>query len=807
MPRRGVLQMATMRIGRRVRQWIGVLSLRRVLAVAALAGGLAATAVVGEAVIRARLDSPLARSPTRIYARPVALRRGVTVDAGALARHLDRVGYREAGRGSVGPGEYRLTGDRWIVGLRPFPALGRAGAAPAVIQLEWDGAIRRIEDAGGSGLDELLLEPVLIATLDGDERESREPVPLSAVPQSLVEAILAVEDRRFFEHAGLDVTRIAGAAVANLRAGRVVQGGSTISQQLAKNLFLSARRSPIRKIREAAMAVALEARYDKARMLEAYLNEVYFGQDGAYAIRGVGSAARYYFDKDVGRLSLAESALLAGIVRGPNLYSPVRHPEAARDRRDLVLWLMHEQGRIDAREYGRARRAALGIRRTPRDPPLARHFVDVVAAELVEGFGRSARRGHAVFTTLDPELQRAAERAVRDGLRDVDGALRVGPRDVRPEAALVALDPRSGDVLALVGGRDYGRSQFNRAVQARRQPGSAFKPIVALAALGRLRPGEPPAFTLASVVEDEPLVVETPVGRWEPDNYDGRFRGSVTLRVALERSLNVPFARLGLAVGAERIAETGRALGIASPLRAVPSLALGTSEVTPLELTRAFGVLAAAGTRVSTRTIVLVTDAKGNPRGGARYAGERVVEAAEAYLVTSALEGAVERGTGQALRRYGYRGAVAGKSGTSSDWRDAWFVAYSPSIAVGAWVGFDDARSLGLTGSRAALPIVGRVLAAAGGRDRAFPVPDGVEFVEVNSETGLRAGYGCWGEPEVFLAGTAPTERCGPSWGERWDWDWRGAIAAQAERLSVESRRLAERFLREMRRRLLAELR
>ncbi len=807
MPRRGVLQMATMPIGQRVRQWIGVLSVRRVLGVAVLAGALAATAVVGEAVVRARLDAPLARAPTRIYARPVALRRGTGVDAGALARHLDRIGYRESRRGSVGPGEYRRADDRWIVGLRPFPALGRGTAATALIRFDWDGVIRRIEDAEGSALDVLLLEPEVIATVDGDQRESREPVALSAVPQTLVDAILAVEDRRFFEHSGLDLTRILGAAVANLRAGGVVQGGSTISQQLAKNLFLSARRSPIRKIREAAMAVALEARYDKARLLEAYLNEVYFGQDGGYAIRGVGSAARYYFGKDVNRLSLAEAALLAGIVRGPNLYTPLRHPEAARDRRDLALRLMHEQGRIDDREYARARRASLGVRRTPRDPPLARHFVDLVAGELVESLGRGARRGHAVFTTLDPDLQRAAERAVRDGLRDVDEALRVGRRDVRPEAALVALDPWTGDVLALVGGREYGQSQFNRAVHARRQPGSAFKPIVALAALGRARPGDPPAFTLASVLEDQPLAVETPVGLWEPDNYDGRFRGAVTLRDALERSLNVPFARLGLAVGAERIAETGRALGIASPLRAVPSLALGTSEVTPLELTRAFGVLAAAGTRASTRMIALVTDASGNTRGGARHAGERVVEAPEAYLVTSALEGAVERGTGQALRRYGNRGAIAGKSGTSSDWRDAWFVAYSPSIAVGAWVGYDDARSLGLTGSRAALPIVGRVLAAAGGRDGAFPVPDGVEFVEVNPETGLRAGYGCWGESEVFLAGTGPSERCGPSWGERWDWDWRGAIAAQAERLSVESRRLAERFLREMRRRLLAERR
>ena len=313
----------------------------------------------------------------------------------------------------------------------------------------------------------------------------------------------------------------------------------------------------------------------------------------------------------------------------------------------------------------------------------------------------------------------------------------------------------------MVGGRDYGESQFNRAVAARRQPGSSFKPIVALAALSG-RDG----FTLASMLEDEPLSVQTPGGRWEPANYDRRFRGPVSLREALERSLNVPFARLGMAVGPERIVETARALGIESRLLPVPSLALGSSEVTPLEMTRAFGVLAAGGFRSELHTSLAVLDRTGDVLSRAELAGEQVYDPAEAYLVTSALRGAVERGTGRALRRLGYRGPVAAKSGTTNNYRDAWFIGYTPSLAVGVWVGFDDGRSIGLPGSSAALPIFVRFLVGALGRsgDADFSFPPGLELVEVNRETGLLAGPGCRGEHEVFIRGSAPEKSCSPYW-------------------------------------------
>ncbi|MDH4044997.1 MAG: PBP1A family penicillin-binding protein [Gemmatimonadota bacterium] len=604
--------------------------------------------------------------------------------------------------------------------------------------------------------------PVPIGSLAEGLAESRTPVRLDDVPAHLVQAVLAVEDQRFFEHGGLDLQRIAGAAVANIRAGGIAQGGSTITQQLAKNLFLSARRTPLRKLREAAMAVMLEDRYAKPAILEAYLNEIYLGQEETWGIHGVAAAARYYFGKELDDLTLGEAALLAGMIRAPNRYTPVRHADRARERRDLVLRLMVEQGRIDERAARRAGRERIRTRPNSQQVADARYFRDFALGRLRDEAGRVPERGAAVYTTLDPALQRAAERAVREGL----AALRTR----EAQAALVALDPRTGEVLAMVGGRDYGASQFNRATDALRQPGSAFKPIVALAALGR-QGRRDPTFTLASVVEDEPLTVTTPAGLWEPDNYDRQFRGPVTVREALEQSLNVPFARIGLAVGPERIAETGKRLGIIAPLRPVPSLALGASEVTPLELTRAYGVFATGGKLADTRTVLAVGSAAGNGISSTRAARIReVADPAEAYLVTSALEGAVARGTGRALAGSGHRDDIAGKSGTSSEWRDGWFVAYTPTLVVGVWVGYDDGRSLRLTGSRSALPIVALFLREAlrqTGGER-FPVPDGIEFAYVGTDRGWW-GWECNGEPEVFLEGTAPDDRCGRGWRpDRW---------------------------------------
>jgi penicillin-binding protein 1B len=500
------------------------------------------------------------------------------------------------------------------------------------------------------------------------------------------------------------------------------------------------------------------------------------GQDGGVAIHGVGRAAQHYFGKDVSALSRSEAALLAGLIRGPNLYSPFRRPEAALDRRNLVLSRMLEHEAISEEAFSAARAAGLDVRVAPRPLRSAQYFLDFVREQLRETQGRGALDdgGLAVFTTLDTRLQRVAEEAVRVGLLALESQhAYLAAEDAPLQAALIALDPRTGDILALVGGRDYGESQFNRAVKARRQPGSAFKPIVTLAAVSRRRDrgqDDDRPFTLASVLDDKRLVVETPQGPWEPVNYDERFRGPLSLREALERSLNVPFARLGMEVGPPRIVETARDLGIGGPLYAVPSIALGSNEVTPLELTRAYGVLAAAGYRADLRVAFGVLARDGNVVEENGRSGARFYDPAEAYLVTSALRGAVERGTGRGLRGVGFRGDVAAKSGTTNDWRDGWFIGYTPSLAIGVWVGFDDGRSIGLPGSRAALPIFARFIEAAiGSRGDTGPYggaefvrPDGLEVVEIEPRTGLRAGPGCRGRLELFLEGTAPRRSCSP---------------------------------------------
>lgn len=757
--------------------------------------------VVGEALIRAHLPADSGRPSTvRIYGRPVVLEQGQGIDRGNLRSHLQRLGYREATGDEVGIGEYYLGSRGMIVGRRPFRAVADLAPSGFVLaRLDYRGRITRMEDEDGARLREALLEPELLHRLANRSTEDRMPVALEEIPPHLIAALLKVEDQRFFQHFGLDIGRIGAAAVANMKAGRVVQGGSTLTQQLAKNLFLSSKRSIVRKIREAAMAVALEMRYSKDEILEAYLNQVYLAQDGAVGIHGVGRAARHFFGKDVTTLDLSESALLVALIRAPSLYSPFRNPETARNRRNLVLSLMRDGGSISDDRFEQAVDAPLGLR--SRTPPIrsARYFSDFVVKSM-----DTRADLNAVVTTLDPRLQRLAEDAVRDGLarleRDFSWLRQKEGREPL-QAALVALDPRTGEILAMVGGREYGVSQFNRATSARRQPGSAFKPVVALSALARTRvsdeervsdgggssdvqwaayaegeDGDTP-FTLASILRDEPFSLETPAGTWEPSNYDRSYEGPVTLRDALERSLNVPFARLGVAVGPETVVETAKAMGIESPLDPFPAIALGASEVSPLELTRAFGVLAAGGFRADLKTILAVAGRDGvSERVGNARSGTTVFDGAETYLVTSALRGAVERGTGRGIRDQGFFGDVAAKSGTTNGFRDGWFVGYTPTLAVGVWVGFDHGQRLELPGAGVALPIFAHFLEGAVGASgetgpwgsRGFSLPDGLEVVDIDPETGLRGGWGCGGEPELFLEGTAPMETCsGFRWSDR----------------------------------------
>lgn len=707
--------------------------------------------------------------PSRIIARPMILRTGDRLPAERARAYLERVGYEASPAPAPDAGRFRLRRGEWHIGRRPLRLGGFFDPGGlAVVRLDRYGRIRQIRDDEGRELPGLVLDPEVVGAALGPRGRDRVPVELSRLPDHLIEALLTVEDRRFREHGALDPRRIVGAALSNLRQGRVAEGGSTLTQQLARTLFLSTDRTVLRKLREIAIAVALERRFSKDRLLEAYLNHIYLGQDGRAAIHGVGRAAEFFFGVDATQLTVGQSATLVGIIRGPSVYSPHRHPDRARARRDLVLRQLHEQGHLDEARLAAELERPLVIREPPTRDVDARWYLDFLEREL--GAGRDGIElegaGLTVVSSLDPAMQRAAERIVRGHLERLERAY---PRLKREEgslqAALVALDPWTGEILAMVGGRSYGASQFNRAADALRQPGSAFKPIVAAAALQRES-----GFTLASVLEDAPLTLETATGVWAPRNADRDFQGPIPLREALESSRNVPFARLGLAIGPERIVETARELGIRSSLRPVPSLALGASEVSLLELTGAYATLAAEGERHAPHAVRSVLDASGEAILDAPRDAERAVSAGEAYLLTSALRGVVERGTGAGVRDAGYHGPVAAKSGTTNGARDAWFVGYTPEVAVGVWVGFDDGSPTGLSGSRAALPIFSDFLASAlgpgGGAN--FRFPEGVEWVDIEPETGRRAGWGCRGEPELFLIGTEPRERCGARGDRRW---------------------------------------
>ncbi|CAN0029111.1 unnamed protein product, partial [Discosporangium mesarthrocarpum] len=652
--------------------------------------------------------------PSRVYAAPIVIYPGADWQRLDLAGWLTRMGYREQNEaGPLGVGHYRWLPGRLRVHLRAFehPQLPEPNRK-VEFRLE-AGRVREMRDDRGRPVDVVSLEPEPISSFYGEGREQRDLVELEDVPEHLTAAITAVEDRRFEEHHGIDPVRIAGAMLANLRAGGIRQGGSTLTQQLVKNFFLTPERTLRRKITEAMMALMVEARYGKDQILEAYLNEIYMGRRGSTSIHGVGEAARFFFGKGVSDLEIDESALLAAVIASPNALSPHRHPERAKERRDLVIRLMESQNRISAKQAKRARERPISTAAIALESGQDRYFLDALQKQLPEVYDDAllSVEGLRIYSTLDPSIQRAAVRALTEGLADLEK--RLGQKaDVRSDGAgeprplqgcLLAMRPQTGEILAMVGGRDYARSQFNRCTMAHRQAGSAFKPVVYAAALS---PESGPLVTLASRIDDAPISVETPDGLWEPRNYDDEFRGPVSVREALERSLNVPAARIGQALGIGEVVEMARRLGVESELPDVPSLALGTAEVSPLELAVVYSTFANNGLRPTPRSFIGLLDGRGVgqeqwPLAGAR----RVLDPGTAYLTTSLLEGVVDRGTGAGIRARGLRGPIAGKTGTTDDEVDLWFVGFTPEIVAVVWIGYDEPRKIVEPSSRGELPI------------------------------------------------------------------------------------------------------
>ncbi len=694
------------------------------------------------------------RQPSRLYARPFRLAAGQPLDPAAVAGRLAALGYRPAEGSGLVPGTYQLRDDQVSVARRRFRGPSADGGGGLLVADFRGGKLARLA-LDERPVAEAWLEPELLATWYGPDLMERRPAPLDEIPNEVVRAVLAAEDAAFFEHPGLSPTGIARALWTNLRGGEVRQGGSTITQQLAKNLYLTSERTMSRKVREAMLAVFLELRYSKEQILEAYLNQIFWGRSGAANLIGVGAAAHAWFGRPVGELDLAEAALLGAMIKSPIDYSPLRHPQAALKRRAFVLDRLVELGWVERIAADRARARPLPDRDVALTRRRAPYYVDAVEGELRRRFGvrELADRGLAVFGTLDAGDQEAAEAAVREGLAGLtERSSRVREKSDQFQGALASIEPGSGAVRAWVGGRDYAASQFDRIGQARRQAGSAFKPLVFAAAF------EAGVATPATLLEDAPLELVSGGKTWVPANDDDEFRGWVTARTVVEQSLNVPTARLALQTGLQRVVDTARACGITTRLAAVPSIALGAFEVAPIELLTAYATIANRGVRPPVHLVEAVLDAGGEPLSGEGLSAPATALSPEsAYLVTTLLQGVLDYGTGRQARALGLGDPLAGKTGTSNQRRDNWFVGFSADRATLVWVGFDDDSPTPFSGSRAALPIWTKFLLAVrppGGYARITP-PKGVRVVLIDPATGELATDRC---PEV-LAEAFPTDR------------------------------------------------
>jgi penicillin-binding protein 1B len=732
-------------------------------------------------MIDARLHGERDRVLPRVFARPLEIRRGDTMSQKELLDRLNDLGYAQRTQ-AQNPGEFAVTGA--LISL--VPRAGSHTGKTLIVSFQRPAAARRAGRAQpaaviGNRIESLSVgkQPIPRVTMDAPmltalihARVKRRQVPLSALPSRMIDAVLAIEDQRYYSHPGIDPIRMVGALFTNTFGNRpYLEGASTITQQLARNFFLTEemaveqqtrQRSLRRKLLEQFMAVVLDIRATKDEVLELYLNDVYLGNRGSFAIHGVAEAARLYFGKDVNNLSLGEAATIAGIIQSPNTLSPFNSAARARERRNVVLRAMVSGSFVSADAAERASKEPL----TPVARALdaeAPYFVDFVGQALAEMFPAVTQTTQAVdvYTTLDLHLQRLAQEAVTNGIAKVDQLLSRRRRARVPQAALIAVDPRTGDILAMVGGRSYNQSQFNRATSASRQPGSIFKPFVFLAAFERAAEEGAP-LSPASLVNDEPTTFDADGTPWTPSNYENEYDGEITLRRALAMSRNAATVKVAEQAGYDRVAGLWRRIGAGTTPRAFPSIALGVFEATPYDIASAYTIFANGGEKRALRTLLRIQrgeteiEAKDSPV-------RRVARADTTYLVTSMMRSVLSEGTGAAVRASGFGLDAAGKTGTTNDLRDAWFVGFTPELLTVVWVGLDDNQALGLSGAQAALPIWLSFMqrAMAGRGDRHFEVPENISFVDVDRDTGAVALPGCLRtSSESFLSGSEPHEYC-----------------------------------------------
>jgi len=706
--------------------------------------------------------------PARVYARPLELYVGLQLSPEQFADELRALGYRfvasarRAGEVSRDGGSFQLISRPFVFwdGEEPSRALRVDFSASHLHRLQ--------DDRGGGAVALARLDPLEIGSIHTARQEDRILLKLEEVPETLVRALIAVEDRGFYQHHGVSPRAVGRALVVNVQSGRVVQGGSTLTQQLVKNFFLSSQRSLWRKVNEAIMSLLLERRYEKDEILEAYLNEVYLAQDGQRAIHGFGLGSRFLFQRPLQELSTAQMALLVSMVKGPSYYDPRRHPERARERRDLVLGIMQEQGIISQAEFQKARQEDLGLVQaaagTSKSFPA---FVDLVRRQLRRDYNESdlVSEGLRIFTTLDPQVQWALQSSLDQRIRPL---LKQHP-DL--QGAGLVTHSANGEVLALAGGRQAGFAGFNRALDAKRHVGSLIKPAIYLTALE-----QPARYNLASRIDDSPLEFEQSGQLWKPENYDKVFHGEVMLYQALASSYNVATARLGLDLGVNEVIKTLRRLSVDEPLNPYPSLFLGATDLSPLSVTQLYLNFASGGFRVPLRSIREVLDSDGQPLQRYELSVERVIEPGPAYLMHRALQMVVEEGTGRALNsRFSAKLGLAGKTGTTNDLRDSWFAGFDGEKLGVIWLGRDDNLPMGLTGGSGAMQVWAGLYASAGAVPSQPMKPDSVEWYQVDKSSGGLADSGCDNTvqlPFVEAGSKPPRAPCARGGSLRWLPEW-----------------------------------
>lgn len=735
-------------------------------------------------LIDAQLHGERARVLPRIFARPLELRVGQSMSERQLIDRLNDLGYAQRAKASQA-GEFAI--ENSVVAIVPRSAqfngavaqvrFPKPPAQPKGSKRPPPKAPDRVErlEFGGKARDRLVLDAPVLSSIVA-ERAKRRPVALSAIPPHMVQAVLAIEDRRYYYHPGIDPIRMTGAVLSNLRGtSNRISATSTITQQLVRNVFLpqfegwtlqtARERSTTRKLLEMWVAVVMTQRATKDEILEMYLNAVPLGQRGSFAIFGVSEAARLFFGKDVSNVSLAEAATIAGVIQSPSALSPFNNPARCTDRRNLVLHAMADAEFItpEAAERTAAEPLTVVQRALEAEAPYFVDYVNQTLADEYPGLTTTTEQPVDVYTTLDLHLQRLAQDAVRDGLTSVDKLLSGRRRKGKAEAALIAIDPRTGEILAMVGGRSYNQSQYNRAIVSRRQPGSVFKPFVYLTAFEEAADKGLTDITPATLVDDSPATWEYDDQVWTPENYEGEYDGMITFRRALAKSRNLATIKVAEQAGYDKVAGLWKRLNVGTPPRPYPSIALGVFEATPFEIATAFTIFPNMGIQRPLRNILRIENSGTDITQPPKALGKMIARADTTYLVTTMLQSVINEGTGSGARDAGFKLDAAGKTGTTNDLRDAWFVGFTPELLTVVWVGFDDNQPVGLSGSQAALPIWTPFMmrALAGRASVPFEVPEGVGFAEVCAATGkLAAAYCPKIVSEAFLAGTEPAEQC-----------------------------------------------